>query len=72
METLAWIALSATATCIFFIELRVEEKRRKEKYGMTRSEFKAYKKAMNDSATKLSQKKSPAIAEPSFPMFRYN
>lgn len=72
MITFAWIAFLATTICIFYIEARAEQKRRKEKYGMTRSEFKAYKKAMNDSAIKLSQKKSPAKAEPLFPMFRYN
>lgn len=60
---IAWIltALVVTALCIHAHKMECKEYRKK--YGMSKAEFRHYRKMMTDSAYRTANKKSPADTE---------
>ena len=58
---LIWIAGVLVLSALCYREHILENREQKQKWGMTRSEFKRYRKMM--SSSEYRQKKSPAFTE---------
>lgn len=72
MSTLLWVICIAGISAICYHEHKLECREYRQKHGMSKAEFRHYRKMMTNSDYCAKYKKSPAKAEPSQSIHHYN
>lgn len=61
--TAIWILAAAVITALCYHEYKLECREYRKKHGMSKAEFRHYRKIMTDSAYRTANKKSPENSE---------